>query len=420
MGVRFGYLPVASVLADDPATVERIVGPYGPLLEDAGGTRLGSIEEAGELPVAFFVVTGGTEGIVLGAVEQLRSRGVVDPVLLIAHPSNNSLPASLETLARLQRDGSAGRVVYLGGPADDAGRRTLAEAAEGVAVARVLAGARVGRVGEPSDWLVASMPDAQTVRSSWGPELVDVPIARLFDAVAATPDAAALAEADRLRTGARACVEPTEHDLLEAGRVVAALRGIVREDDLDALTVRCFDLVLRSRTTGCAALAALIDEGVIAGCEGDVPSTIAMLWAQHLVGATPWMANPARVDEQGQEIVLAHCTVPLSIVESYRLRSHFESGLGVGIQGAMPLGPVTLVRIGGAMLERAWIAEGEIVATGEAEDLCRTQVTVRVDDGDLGELLRAPLGNHLVVVRGRHATRFRAWHDMVRPGAGAA
>jgi L-fucose isomerase-like protein len=112
--------------------------------------------------------------------------------------------------------------------------------------------------------------------------------------------------------------------------------------------------------------------------------------------------------------------VPLSIVESYRLRSHFESGLGVGIQGAMPPGPVTLVRIGGSALERAWIAEGEVVSAGDAEDLCRTQVTVSVDDGEVGELLRAPLGNHLVVVRGRQAARFRAWHDMVRPGAGAA
>lgn len=419
MSVRFGYIPVASVLVDDPAMLERIVDPYAALLEEAGGVGLRSIEDAAGLPVAFFVATGGTEGIVLDAVRDLEGRGIVSPVLLIAHPSNNSLPAALETLARLQSDRTAGRIVFLGAGDDEAGRRALAEAMEDVAVASALERARIGRVGQPSDWLVASMPDAATVRSSWGPELVDVPMQELFDAMSATSDEAARAEADRLSSRASACVEPTDEDLLEAGRVVAALRGLAAGRGLDALTVRCFDLVLRSRTTGCAALAALIDEGIVAGCEGDVPSTIGMLWMRLLAGETPWMANPARIDTERQALVLAHCTVPLSLVESYRLRSHFESGLGVGIQGAIPLGPVTLVRIGGPKLERLWIAEGEIVATGDAEDLCRTQVTVSVKDGDVGELLRAPLGNHVVVVRGRHARRLRAWHDMVRPGSQA-
>lgn len=56
--------------------------------------------------------------------------------------------------------------------------------------------------------------------------------------------------------------------------------------------------------------------------------------------------------------------------------THFESGLGVAIQGQMPPGPATLLRIGGRRLERLWVEEGEV---SEALDLwsphlCRTQV----------------------------------------------
>ena len=115
------------------------------------------------------------------------------------------------------------------------------------------------------------------------------------------------------------------------------LGELAREHRLDALTVRCFDLVLDHKTTGCFALAQLLDDGVIAGCEGDVVSTVGMLWARELLGSTPWMANPAQLDPERNTLWLAHCTVPRSLVASYGLRSHFESGLGVGIALAVGL-----------------------------------------------------------------------------------
>lgn len=406
----FAFLPVASVLVDTPEAFERIAAPWVTALQAAGGSRVAEDRAVEPGPLAFLVLTGGTERAVLDVVAKRRSAGVGGPVLLVAHPNNNSLPAALEALAALRAHGAAGRVVFLSSPEDEKGRRALREAVEDASVADALSRARIGVVGEPSDWLVASSPDAETVRSSWGPTVVPVPIERLFEAMARIDGATGVREAERFVASATACVEPSQRDLADAGRVVAALRALVRAERLDALTVRCFDVVLRSRTSGCLALAALIDESVVAGCEGDLPSTIGMLWTRLLTGETPWMANPARIDEEKNEIVLAHCTVPLSIVEEHRLRSHFESGLGVGIQGRLPLGPVTLARIGGARLERLWLAEGSIVATGDEEDLCRTQALVRLSAGEAGELLRAPLGNHLVLVRGHHAERLRSWH----------
>lgn len=409
---RFVFLPVASVLVDDPAVFEGLAAPWAAALAASGGERIAPERVAEPGLLAFLVLTGGTERMVLDAVARRRAAaGASGPVLLVAHPGNNSLPAALEALAALRAEGTSGRVVFLPSPEDEAGRQALSAAVEDMRVADALARTRIGVVGEPSDWLVASSPDAQTVRSSWGPAVVPVSIERLFEALDRVDGVAGVREAERFIASATACVEPSQRDLADAGRVVAALRALVREERLDALTVRCFDLVLRSRTSGCLALAALIDEGVIAGCEGDLPSTIGMLWTRLLAGETPWMANPARIDEEKNEIWLAHCTVPLSIVEEHRLRSHFESGLGVGIQGRLPLGPVTLVRIGGARLERLWLAEGAIVATGDDEDLCRTQALVRLSAGEAGELLRAPLGNHLVLVRGHHAERLRSWHQ---------
>ncbi|MCK4272485.1 hypothetical protein KAX22_07525 [bacterium] len=124
------------------------------------------------------------------------------------------------------------------------------------------------------------------------------------------------------------------------------------------------------------------------------------------------MANPAQIDVENSTLWLAHCTVPRSMVGEYRLRSHFESGLGVGIRGKLAAGPVTLLRIGGKVMEQIWLAEGEIIQTGETENLCRTQAKVRLTGGGrAGDLLRAPLGNHLVLVPGHHAGRLRVWWE---------
>jgi L-fucose isomerase-like protein len=97
------------------------------------------------------------------------------------------------------------------------------------------------------------------------------------------------------------------------------------------------------------------------------------------------------------------------MVRGYALRSHFESGLGVGIQGELPHGPVTLARIGGADLRGLFVSDGELVANGKSEARCRTQVQLRLRDG-LGTLLDHPLGNHHVLVPGHWAESLRDYH----------
>ena len=175
--------------------------------------------------------------------------------------------------------------------------------------------------------------------------------------------------------------------------------------------MRCFDLLGKEKTTGCYALSKLNDDGIIAGCEGDIVTTLAMIWTNLMFDKTPWMANPSRVDINENRLILAHCTVPQNIVTEYGIRSHFESGIGVGIQGKIVQGPVTLIRLGGTDLKSLWLAEGEIIENHTDENLCRTQVEIRLHDRNkLKTLLNNPLGNHLVLVHGFHAEELEEWH----------
>ncbi len=403
--VPFVLLPAISPI-HDPAAMRSLVESYAAPLRAMGAIPHAEGVTRNVGPIVVLVVTGGTERLVLRALD-LVSR---EPVLLVAHPGHNSLPASLEILARVQQLGGRGEVHYLGGPDDTAALARLAEAIRGLAVRRALRGARVGLVGDPSDWLVASSPDSATVREVWGPTVVPLALDGLLAEPA--PELVKLGEAAarEFRTGATETREPADADLAAAGGVLATLRRMVQDERLDAVTVRCFDLVVQRHRTGCLALAQLNDDGVIAGCEGDLVTTVAMLWLNRMTGALPWMANPSRVDRGRGTLLLAHCTIARGLVSGYQLRSHFESGLGAAVQGTLPAGPVTLVRLGGARMERLRALDATLVGNTDHADLCRTQVEIEIGRDAIDEILSDPLGNHMVLVPGHHAPALRRWH----------
>lgn len=196
--------------------------------------------------------------------------------------------------------------------------------------------ARIGLLGEPSDWLVASTPDREGVHRRWGVTVLDVDLPgalHRYESVADAPIAVPV----RLRAR-RTVTESGATEVTAAARFEPVLREVVSEHRLDAVAVRCFDLVTGPGTSGCLALSSLNDSGVIAGCEGDIASTLGLFWMRELTGRLGWMANPAVADPRSGVIELAHCTVPLSLVSGYELHTHFESGLGVGISGDLPPG----------------------------------------------------------------------------------
>lgn len=406
----FDLVTVGSPL-HDAAALRRALEPYLDALRRLGGREAGEEALAGPGPAAVVVGTGGTEAAVLRlrALREASSPG--DPLLLVTIPAHNSLPAALEALARVRQVGGRGRIVHLAAPDDAAGFERVATSVDDLRVLGRLRRSRIGLVGVPSDWLVASVPAAEAVREVWGPETVDVGLGPVLEAPLREANGPALELAASFTGGASATREPGDDGVRQAATVFPALRSLMKSERLDAVAVRCFDLVTGRGTSGCLALSALNDAGLVAACEGDLASAVGMLWVKELLGTASWMANPSHVDAAAGLLRLAHCTVARTLVTGWELRSHFESGLGVAIAGDLPPGPVTLVRLGGRRLESVFLAEGEAVPVPRREDLCRTQVDVRVEPAAIAELLERPLGNHLLLVPGRHAARLRAYRE---------
>jgi len=356
-------------------------------------------------------LSGGIEGDVLACLEQAQQSSYLKnaklPILILANPHANSLPAALEILARLNQTGRAGRIIFM-----TAGYRYLDElqtACRVLETYRILAQSRIGVIGTPSDWLVASVPDAQTVRSVWGPELVQIPITRLIELYHQTSDAEAAKEAVSFAKNATACVEPDRATLIGAVKIYLAIKSIVAEYQLAALTIRCFDLLSSPKNTGCFALALLNSAGITASCEGDIPALLTMMLIKGLSGQPTFMANPASINPVTGEMIAAHCTIPITMIQKYTIRSHFESGIGAAVQGDFPPGPVTIARVGGKDLTSLFVAEGQAATvTNPEETLCRTQVRLTIAPEKARQMLEKPLGNHHILATGalREAIEF--------------
>jgi len=408
---KFGFIPVSSSITQ--TSIEEITGNLLSSFHDYGGERFTEEMINLNIPIFYFIVTGGTEEKVLKLWNERKKFFTNEPVILIAHCGNNSLAASMEILAKLQQDGEKGKIIYIDNNTNKDWEDDLERNVKHHQVFHQLKHTKIGLIGKPSDWLVASMPDPSVIKKVWGPLVVNIDLEELKTKIAEIKDEQIEDDHYYLTSKATAIKEPTKKEIKNVVKVYTALKELIHAQELNAISVRCFDLVTDLKTTGCFALSKLNDEGITAGCEGDLVSTLGMLWANFLTNQTVWMANPAQIDEQSNSMWLAHCSVPISMTENYKLRSHFESGLGVGIEGELAKGKITILRIGGKNLEKIWVSNGEILETGSSENLCRTQVKVKLHgSAKVTDLLTEPLGNHLLLMRGSYAKEMIEWWEM--------
>ena len=360
-------------------------------------TRL--IASLQNIPDAFMIATGGVENLfkriwTMIDVETVCTPSLRKTVTMIADGRNNSLAAALEILTYLGNEGVEGRIVH----------GTNDEIVETLRATSPLSGLRIGLFGQPSDWLIASGVDRDFLRRRYGVTTLDIDLQRLIDGIKAVPQA----EADKVSQGilqrARGVKEPSPADLLEAAKAYLAIKQICKEERLDAMTIRCFDIIKTCGTTSCLALALLNDEGLVAGCEGDMQTLMSMLLVRRVCGEKAFMANPSILSDGSA--MLAHCTIPLGMCDEISLRSHFESGIGVAIQGVLPLTDYTLFKWGGPTLDRYFVAEAKALEAPYSDHFCRTQITLDVNLKPY--LLQHSIGNHHVVIRGRHGEAIKA------------
>ena len=406
------------------------------------------IESAtGQVVNVAYILTGGTESLFIKLFGENCSR--LGNITIISDAYHNSLAASQEICTWLYDNGVQHRHIHIPLHSPDATLNRLptllcavspapqrtechsevaatsaeaataeaagieaasTEAASADALVKALGGCTIGLIGEASPWLIASGIDKEALSERCGVSFREISIGTLADEYLKyrelwknhTLSAGARAELDEVLCRFSCSLEGdrTTEDLSDAAIMYLALASICKEEHLDAVTVKCFDLLSSCKTTACLALALLNDNGVIAGCEGDIPSICTMLAIYKALGRPSFMANPASIDSDNLSIDFAHCTIPTVMVESCTLPSHFESGIGIGINGEVPLGNYTLCKLSGKTLERSLICNGRLVKGEYLSNRCRTQVRFIFESkAEFDAFCKARVGNHIILFK---------------------
>ncbi|MBR4438640.1 MAG: hypothetical protein IKS79_06010 [Bacteroidales bacterium] len=338
-----------------------------------------------------FVRTGGTENIFKQKEEVILS-AAKHPVYLLASDTSNSLPASLEILSYLVQRGVKGEIIH--GTASLITSR-IEKLFKIQSALNKISRCRAAVIGKPSDWLISSGVNREIVKDKLGLEIEEITIAEVEEAYNNLEEEAACTAENEFSN------KEAEKYFAGAVKIYRAIKKVVLEHNADAFTIRCFDLLTSLKNTGCWALAKLNSEGVVAGCEGDIPAMLSMIISRAVSGVSGFQANPSRIDSESGEILFAHCTVPLNMVKRYQLDTHFESGIGVGIRGFMEEGDVTLFKVAGD-ISRSFTAEGKLLSCQSLPNLCRTQMLIKLDNKeDCKYFFREPIGNHHIIIPGR-------------------
>ena len=334
-----------------------------------------------------YIQTGGTEGIFKSLLPQLIQQSS-QPFYLLTSGKSNSLAASMEILSYLRQNNLKGEILH--GESSYITRRIhlLMRVNE---AKQQLKDCKLGIIGKPSDWLISSNVDKQIVKDKLGINLIDIPIEKVIDICKK------INVSDEEEWQKYATSENIKQALSGANKIYFALKEIIEEYDLQGFTIRCFDLLPALNNTGCLALARINAEGIVAGCEGDVPAMLSMKIAHALTGVTGFQANPSNINPITGQILFAHCTIPFNMIERFEFLTHFESGIGIGIRGYMKKGPITIFKVNGNM-DRYFAEEGELLQCEDKPNLCRTQQLIQLSPETTQYFLTNPIGNHHIVV----------------------
>ena len=331
-----------------------------------------------------FIGGGGTEGIFKRDMDKLPQ-----PYFLLTTGANNSLAASMEILSYLRQHDLPGEIIH---GSDEFVVNRIRQLAQIFRTKKRLDGFKVARVGEPSDWLISSDVDAKRSKEYNNIEIVDVTMEEFLDEIARKE------YVENEYTELIKSKGYDAHEIEEALYIYGALRRIVDRYQLDGLTVRCFDLLDTVHSTGCAALAILNAEGIYASCEGDVPALLSMAVIGELSGKPVFMANPSRIDTDNNEIIFAHCTLPINMPKDFEIMTHFESQIGVAFRGKLREGPVTVFKCDG-LLNEYFVSSAMLLKNLSEYNLCRTQIKLKMDK-PVTYFLRESIGNHHLIVKG--------------------
>ncbi len=339
-----------------------------------------NIEIIDHNPDVLFIITGGSENEARNLLKDKKQ------ILILAMTEGNSYAASSEIKAYCNQN-KIDSVLYNIDNEHDL-QCKLNYYLKSIKALAKLNNFKIGLIGNVSEWLIASDIKNNILNAKFGIQLEKIDW-NDFPKYSEYP----------INSEFINHFDNSGFNLEDSSKVFNLLQDIIKQKQVDAITVECFPLVVENAVTACLALSKLNTEGFASGCEGDITSITGKIIVKELTEQIPWMANIAALEED--KIFFAHCTIATNLVSEYKINTHFETNEGTAVQGKFKAEDATVFRLNND-LSKAFLSYGNIVERPEREDSCRTQIKIEVPTTDISKLKENPLGNHHLLIPGDH------------------
>ena len=232
------------------------------------------------------------------------------------------------------------------------------------AMRKRLKGARIGVVGRRTEGMTPTAVDEVEMLRLFGVQLVHFDFDELLAMANKVPDQAAEKAWQDISAKASEVTSNPRHGLATMKNYLAT-RQLIEERHFQAVTIGSYP---RCQGTMCLPIALLNDEGLPAGCEGDINSTLSMLLLSYLSNAPIHFGEMLELNPADNTIVTSHCGAGApSLADSvgFTLCPVRLANDGVCIRYPARTGPVTYVNLVGRKGNyRLCAFEGDAVTTG--------------------------------------------------------
>ena len=186
------------------------------------------------------------------------------------------------------------------------------------------------------------------------------------------PEKEAEAKASDMLSCACGILDMAKPVLTTSARFYLAYKKFIADNGYDALAISCWPKFMDDfKYSVCSVIGQLNDEGTVAGCEGDVLSTISMLALSYMTDDVTMLMDLTKFDESDESVLMWHCGPAASrFGKKYTLGCNFSGtdhikgqppvGLGVARDLVFDPMPATAFRITGEC-DKYFLLTGEFM-----------------------------------------------------------
>lgn len=322
--VPFAQTMTDAALQQLEAAGYTIVGPGRTLLMDSTAT-LQAIEQLTTTQFDLLILLQASfadSSMAVQLAEALQPKGA--PLLLWATPDARS--GGRLRLNSLCGINLAGHALHLRGipydyllaqPTDTTVLPKIAHLTRVGYARRQLTTARVGLVGEHPAGFDTCAYDADHLAAIFGLQVTALPLAVMLQRAAQTDAETRRAFVARVGEYAHNLADLDQTALTGTAGVYGALRGLVEEQKLQGMAVRCWpEFFTELGCAACGAMSLLNEEQCPTSCEADVNGTVTSLLLQALSGEPAFITDLVSIDAESDTGVLWHCGLaPVSMAD---------------------------------------------------------------------------------------------------------